>query len=356
MPLPRLNHVMRTFQEYATRRNVQVDIVAARDLKAPLVPASLYDGIALNLYTNALKGVTAKIGAHFERISFRAWNDGQWHLLEVSDTGIGIPSAMYERVFDPLFTTTAEGTDPLGSGMGLGLTFVRRSVEAFGGDRPSATAPTRVRNHRSRQPAATSSLRRIRMTKNTPSVLLVDDEQKNLDSFAKKLQRRLRETAQVRTWRPTGDDIPLEQSFNDQLDPSTALVVTDYDLTTSVGGFFGPSIVGWCQSNAIPVADFSRKHIASLPKEPNLFELRVPANDQDGAAMAACLFHGFEVIRRSIGGANDHGSHDPTALRNPRRHPCHAVTGIGARSVRPRSRGRRTPRSSNHSRNAPSPR
>ena len=131
--LPRLNHVMRTFQEYATRRSIQVDIVAARGLPAPLVPASLYDGIALNLYTNALKGVTAKVGAQSERISFRAWNEAEWHYLEVSDTGIGIPSAMYERVFDPLFTTTAEGTDPLGSGMGLGLTFVRRSVEAFSG-------------------------------------------------------------------------------------------------------------------------------------------------------------------------------------------------------------------------------
>ena len=40
---------------------------------------------------------------------------------------------MYERVFDPLFTTTSDSSNPLGSGMGLGLTFVRRSVEAFGG-------------------------------------------------------------------------------------------------------------------------------------------------------------------------------------------------------------------------------
>ena len=130
---PRLNHVMKTFREYARRRNIKVQIVAEDDLTAPLVPASLYDGVALNLYTNALKGVTAKVGAQSERISFRAWNEADWHLLEVSDTGVGIPSAMYERVFDPLFTTTAEGTDPLGSGMGLGLTFVRRSVEAFGG-------------------------------------------------------------------------------------------------------------------------------------------------------------------------------------------------------------------------------
>jgi len=36
-------------------------------------------------------------------------------------------------VFDPLFTTTESRNDPLGSGMGLGLTLVRRSAKAFGG-------------------------------------------------------------------------------------------------------------------------------------------------------------------------------------------------------------------------------
>ena len=130
---PRLNRVARTFGEFAKRREIRVQIVADRSLVAPQVPASLYDGVALNLYTNALKGVIAKVGANSERISFRAWNEGTSHHLEVSDTGIGIPSAMYERVFDPLFTTTADASNPLGSGMGLGLTFVRRSVEAFGG-------------------------------------------------------------------------------------------------------------------------------------------------------------------------------------------------------------------------------
>ena len=60
-------------------------------------------------------------------------NEGRWHYLEVSDTGIGIPSVLRERVFEPLFSTTDRRTDPLGSGMGLGLAFVRRSVEAFGG-------------------------------------------------------------------------------------------------------------------------------------------------------------------------------------------------------------------------------
>lgn len=130
---PRLLQVKRVFGRYAEERNIQVEITVEPDLVAPPVPVSLYNGIALNLYTNALKAVTAKVGREPGRIAFRAWNEGKFHYLEVSDTGVGIPSALGERVFDPLFTTTQSRNDPLGSGMGLGLALVRRGAEAFGG-------------------------------------------------------------------------------------------------------------------------------------------------------------------------------------------------------------------------------
>lgn len=130
---PRLQRVKKYFGKYAEDRNIAVEITVESDVMAPMVPASLYDGIALNLYTNALKAVTAKAGRDRGQIAFRSWNEGRWHYLEVSDTGIGIPGALKERVFDPLFTTTQSQNDPLGSGMGLGLALVRRGAEAFGG-------------------------------------------------------------------------------------------------------------------------------------------------------------------------------------------------------------------------------
>lgn len=130
---PRLQRVKKYFGKYADDRDIAVDLTVEPDLMAPMVPASLYDGIALNLYTNAIKAVTAKASPERGRIAFRAWNEGRWHYLEVSDTGIGITGALRERVFDPLFTTTQSQNDPLGSGMGLGLALVRRGAEAFGG-------------------------------------------------------------------------------------------------------------------------------------------------------------------------------------------------------------------------------
>jgi signal transduction histidine kinase len=130
---PRIQQVFRIFGRYADERGITVSNEIDGQLIAPLVPVALYNGLALNLYTNALKAVTAKTGSGKKEIVFRAWNEGDDHYLQVSDTGIGIPLALKERIFDPLFTTTAANRDPLGSGMGLGLTLVQRGVKAFGG-------------------------------------------------------------------------------------------------------------------------------------------------------------------------------------------------------------------------------
>jgi signal transduction histidine kinase len=130
--LPRVRQAIKVFKSYADDRGISVELGIRTDLIAPPVPAAFYSGVVLNLFSNALKAVTAST-TESPTVALRAWNDGQFHYLEVSDNGIGIPNALRERVFDPLFTTTASRNDPLGSGMGLGLALVRRTVEVFGG-------------------------------------------------------------------------------------------------------------------------------------------------------------------------------------------------------------------------------
>ncbi|MBY0265925.1 MAG: ATP-binding protein [Burkholderiales bacterium] len=138
---PRIQQVIRVFGQYAEQRKIDVSVDIDSDLMAPLVPVSLYNGIALNLYSNALKAITARSGNFERRIAFRAWNQKGFHYLTVSDTGLGIPTALRDRIFDPLFTTTESNRDPLGSGMGLGLTLVSRCVEAFRGKVNVVTPP-----------------------------------------------------------------------------------------------------------------------------------------------------------------------------------------------------------------------
>lgn len=130
---PRLTQVRKLFLEYAQARSIEIDVQTDKEVLAPLVPIALYNGIAQNLLTNALKAVTASSDTDGRTIVLRAWNESGRHRLQVSDTGIGIPAPMRELIFDPLFTTTDDRRDPLGSGMGLGLALVRRGAAAFGG-------------------------------------------------------------------------------------------------------------------------------------------------------------------------------------------------------------------------------
>ena len=130
---PRIKQTARIFGGFAADRDIVVIINVPSDLPGPFVPISLYSGIALNLLTNALKAITASAEGTEHTVAFTAWNEKSWHILEVSDTGVGIPEILWDRVFEPLYSTTDQAPGPLGTGMGLGLALVRRAAEAFGG-------------------------------------------------------------------------------------------------------------------------------------------------------------------------------------------------------------------------------
>jgi hypothetical protein len=135
----------------------------------------------------------------------------------------------------------------------------------------------------------------------TATILLIDDQDKYVTPLAHALQERLSDTGQVVVWVPNNSDRPLE-NFDALLKAhDVRLVVTDYDLTQGQLGFFGSSVVDWCQKKAIPVGDFSRGHASSLAEEPNMFELRVPIDSDAATVNYICtVFLGFKSIRNAI--------------------------------------------------------
>jgi two-component system sensor histidine kinase FlrB len=71
-------------------------------------------------------------------VELRARGEGAHVLLEIADSGSGVPPELRERVFEPFFTTKTTGT-------GLGLSVARAIVTRHGGvldirDRPSGPA------------------------------------------------------------------------------------------------------------------------------------------------------------------------------------------------------------------------
>jgi signal transduction histidine kinase len=63
-------------------------------------------------------------------------------VVRVVDNGTGIPPEVQPRIFDPFFTTR-----PAGSGVGLGLDIVRRTVRSHDGDVEVESRPGRTEFH-----------------------------------------------------------------------------------------------------------------------------------------------------------------------------------------------------------------
>lgn len=135
----------------------------------------------------------------------------------------------------------------------------------------------------------------------TGSILLVDDNADSLTNLSKRLSEILKDEASIVEWQPTDSDGDMSVALNDRIGDNTLLVVTDYDLTTTVKGLFGLTIVSWCQKAFVPVGDFSRGNLTALPKEPNLFEMRIPT-DHTAASHIANVYRGFRDIRALIEG------------------------------------------------------
>ncbi|MDC0710443.1 two-component regulator propeller domain-containing protein [Stigmatella sp. ncwal1] len=92
--------------------------------------------VFLNLLINAAQATPeGHADQHEIRVTTRQNEQGQ-AVVEVSDTGMGIPPEVLPRIFEPFFTTK-----PVGVGTGLGLSICHGYVQALGGDIRVHSAP-----------------------------------------------------------------------------------------------------------------------------------------------------------------------------------------------------------------------
>jgi signal transduction histidine kinase len=97
----------------------------------PLVTAneSRLGQVILNLIVNAAQAAPQGEADHNTlRLITRTAEDGR-AVIEVADTGCGIPKENLERIFDPFFTTK-----PAGIGTGLGLSICHTIIAELGGE------------------------------------------------------------------------------------------------------------------------------------------------------------------------------------------------------------------------------
>ncbi len=104
-----VRHVLNRFKAFADEKGIDVCNEVASDVKTPPLPVTVYSGVLLNLYTNALKAVlAAQSSIKRPRVVFRAWNEAGKHIVEVADNGAGIPPEIRKRIWEPLYTTTSD--------------------------------------------------------------------------------------------------------------------------------------------------------------------------------------------------------------------------------------------------------
>jgi two-component system NtrC family sensor kinase len=100
------------------------------DLQAILCYPMQVKQVFMNLLVNAYQSIEECVGESGETgkiwLRTRQWHEGV--VVEVSDTGVGIPEAHIDRIFDPFFTTKK-----VGSGTGLGLSTSFNIVKRHGG-------------------------------------------------------------------------------------------------------------------------------------------------------------------------------------------------------------------------------
>jgi signal transduction histidine kinase len=105
-------------------RSIQVQRDYAADLPHISAYASQLNQVWTNLFDNA---ADAMKGAGI--LTIRTCLDGQWIVVEVIDTGPGMPDEVRDHAFDPFYTTK-----PPGEGTGMGLSIVHSIIRKHQGD------------------------------------------------------------------------------------------------------------------------------------------------------------------------------------------------------------------------------
>jgi PAS domain S-box-containing protein len=214
----------------AEGRPIELEVTAQPGCWINGSPAALREAIT-NLIFNAVDALPR--GGAVQLVTF---TDGEHVVIEVSDTGEGIPKEVQARVFDPFFSTKGE------RGTGLGLPQVLSIVERHGGTIELNSTPNRGTTFRLAFPRAASASagasqpveKDVHEPQRYIRILVVEDEEQLARMASLVLTQRGHEVVVA-----TSGEEALERLARERFD----LVISDLGL--------GPGKNGWDVAQAV---------------------------------------------------------------------------------------------------------
>jgi len=126
-----IGHVCSVLQPEAAAREIEIVTHLPSDLPLVMADADQLIQATLNLVINALQAVERR-----GRVEVAVSPKAESLVIEVRDTGPGVPPAALNAIFEPYYTTRTEGS-------GLGLWIAQQIITAHGGAIQAANRPER---------------------------------------------------------------------------------------------------------------------------------------------------------------------------------------------------------------------
>jgi two-component system phosphate regulon sensor histidine kinase PhoR len=119
-------NILKVFEHGAKEKGIQLKLVAGKDRKTIQADPFKLEQMFINLLDNAIK--------YTERgeVSIALKQTDSQSIIEISDTGIGIPASHLPRIFERFYVVDKSRSKKLG-GTGLGLSIVKHIVLLHGG-------------------------------------------------------------------------------------------------------------------------------------------------------------------------------------------------------------------------------
>src|SRR5579883_1690878 len=109
------------FGPTARQKGIEIERYPAADLPPVALDLEMFEKVLLNLVLNAEDAMPCG-----GTLTLQTRADGEWVVLDVIDTGCGIPAEILPKLFKPFLTTKDDGN-------GLGLATAKKVVTAHGG-------------------------------------------------------------------------------------------------------------------------------------------------------------------------------------------------------------------------------